>query len=379
MIFPKLRPALRYDRTRIFSAVRPFLHSDRTRLFSDVPRAVTEAQKAHWDAYLASGRGSVALFASIDYDSDGELSAADLRHFMNAVDHSGILPNVRRALNEMAKESPLSLQEFQEWLVLATQEVVGYVSMQPRYESSPEVGQRSKKKESQHTWNKSTMSQSLRRMQYAVRGEIVMKADELAAQGKKIIFTNVGNPHAVGQKPITFYRQVLALCDLPAETGVDHPAASQIFPADVLERAREMRKIVGPAGTGAYTNSQGLVGVRKQVAEYITKRDGHPAYEGDIFLTDGASSAIEMVLNGLIAHDTDAIMTPIPQVCTDFWISSDCFANPLGDYSVPVLLHVTHKLSVYLAHLLTVLIFEVSNLFGAYYALGWTKDWLRTG
>jgi aspartate/methionine/tyrosine aminotransferase len=97
------------------------------------------------------------------------------------------------------------------------------------------------------------------------------------------------------------------------ENGVDHPSAGQLFPQDVLERAREMRDIVGPPGTGAYTNSQGLVGFRRHVAKYIADRDGHPAFEGDIFLTDGASSAIEMVLNALIAHDTDAIMTPIPQ------------------------------------------------------------------
>jgi aspartate/methionine/tyrosine aminotransferase len=298
MILPKLRPVFR---------------SDQRRLFSVVSDAISDAQSAHWGAYLASGRGSVALFASIDKDSDGFLKPSEIRHFMGNVDRSGILPKVFKALDERAEEHPLSLQEFQQWLVMATQEVAGYASNQPAYESSPFTGLRSKKKEEQYIWNESTMSQSLRRMQYAVRGEVVMKADKLAAEGKKIIYTNVGNPHSVGQKPITFYRQVLALCDLPAENGVDHPSAHLLFPADVLERAREMREIVGPSGTGAYTNSQGLVGVRRHVVDYITKRDGHPAFEGDIFLTDGASSAIEMVLNALIAHDTDAIMTPIPQ------------------------------------------------------------------
>jgi aspartate/methionine/tyrosine aminotransferase len=304
MILPKLRPVVRSETRRLLSVVS-----------SAAANAVTEAQRAHWDAYLASGRGSVALFASIDKDSDGKLSPTDLRHFMGNVDRSGVLPKVFHALDERAEDHPLSLQEFQEWLVKATQEVVGYGihTNQPLYEGSPHTGQRSTKKGEQYSWNESTMSQSLRRMQYAVRGEVVMKADQLAAQGKKIIYTNVGNPHAVGQKPITFYRQVLALCDLPAVNGVDHPSAPLLFSADVLERAREMREIVGPSGTGAYTNSQGLVGIRQHVAAYIQDRDGHPAFEGDIFLTDGASSAIEMVLNALIAHDTDAIMTPIPQ------------------------------------------------------------------
>jgi alanine transaminase len=157
------------------------------------------------------------------------------------------------------------------------------------------------------------MSQSLRRMEYAVRGEVVMRADKLAAEGRTIIYTNIGNPHAVGQTPITFYRQVLALCDLPAACGIDHPVISAQFPADVVEKAKELREIVGPAGTGAYTNSQGLAGIRQHVVDYIVQRDGHPAYPGDIFLTNGASAGIEMILSALISHDTDAIMVPIPQ------------------------------------------------------------------
>lgn len=140
-----------------------------------------------------------------------------------------------------------------------------------------------------------------------------MRADQLAAQGKEILYTNIGNPHQVGQKPITYYRQVLALCDLPAEQGVDHPNIYQIFPKDVVDRAKEYRQIVGPAGTGAYTHSQGLLGLRKHVAEYIQNRDGYPAYPGNVFLTNGASAGIGMVLQGILASNNDAVMIPIPQ------------------------------------------------------------------
>lgn len=80
--------------------------------------------------------------------------------------------------------------------------------------------------------------------------------DPVAKKGKKIIYTNIGNPHAVGQKPITYYRQVMSLCDLPSECGVKNPAISSFFPEDVVMRAIEMREAIGPAGTGAYTNSQ---------------------------------------------------------------------------------------------------------------------------
>ena len=32
---------------------------------------------------------------------------------------------------------------------------------------------------------------------------------------EKVVMCNIGNPQALGQQPITFFRQVLALCDYP--------------------------------------------------------------------------------------------------------------------------------------------------------------------
>jgi aspartate/methionine/tyrosine aminotransferase len=147
-------------------------------------------------------------------------------------------------------------------------------------------------------------------MQYAVRGQVVMRADELQAQGREILFTNVGNPQAVGQPPITYYRQVMALADLPPSLGINH-ACSSMFPLDVVERARHFHD--SNYNTGAYTSSQGILEFRKHVADYIVARDGHPAYAGNIFLTNGASSAIDHVLTTLMAGDRDAVMIPIPQ------------------------------------------------------------------
>jgi hypothetical protein len=80
---------------------------------------VTDAQKAFWNSYLATGRGSVSLFASIDKDGDGMLSPSDIRTFMHKVDQSGVLPKVMRQLDERAEEHPLTLQEFQSWLVVS--------------------------------------------------------------------------------------------------------------------------------------------------------------------------------------------------------------------------------------------------------------------
>lgn len=182
------------------------------------------------------------------------------------------------------------------------------------------------------SWNKHTMSQNLRQMQYAVRGEVVIRADEMAAEGRKIIYTNIGNPHAVGQKPITYYRQVLALCDLPAECGIENPQVSSAFPTDVVNRAIEMRSAIGPAGTGAYTNSQGIAKFRDDVAAFLTARDGHVSDPGNVFLTNGASAAIDNVLTGLIGSDKDAIMIPIPQYPIYSAIISRLGARQVGYY-----------------------------------------------
>lgn len=53
-----------------------------------------------------------------------------------------------------------------------------------------------------------TIAECVKKCQYAVRGEIYLAATERIKAGKEVIFTNVGNPHDLGQKPLTFLRQV---------------------------------------------------------------------------------------------------------------------------------------------------------------------------
>ena len=156
--------------------------------------------------------------------------------------------------------------------------------------------------------------------------------NSVAAEGKKIIYTNIGNPHAVGQKPISYYRQVLSLCDLPAEYGVDNPVVASSFPSDVVQRAIEMREAIGPSGTGAYTNSQGIAKFRVDVAHFITERDEHVSLPSNIFLTNGASAAIENVLTGLIGSNRDSVMIPIPQYPIYSAIISRLGARQVGYY-----------------------------------------------
>ena len=157
--------------------------------------------------------------------------------------------------------------------------------------------------------NLNTISPDLKRMEYAVRGSVVIAADKINDQLQKnagqfpfdhIVYTNIGNPQAIGQRPLTWPRQVLALVDLPNENGIDHPDAHKLFPADAINRAREIKQGLG-GSSGSYSHSKGARLFREDVAHFIENRDGIPADPDDIFLSNGASAAIEHVLKALIA------------------------------------------------------------------------------
>lgn len=183
------------------------------------------------------------------------------------------------------------------------------------------------------------MSQSLRRMDYAVRGKVVVAADKIADELRlfqqssssssspypfdHIVYTNIGNPHSVGQQPLTWPRQVLALVDLPDAVGVDHPDVNNMFPADAIKRAKEIKRGLANHGSGAYSHSKGVQSLRCDVANFIASRDSRsddgvhvPSDPENIFLTNGASGGIQMLLHALISTDRTiktGVMIPIPQ------------------------------------------------------------------
>ncbi|EPB77692.1 aminotransferase, class I/II [Ancylostoma ceylanicum] len=155
-------------------------------------------------------------------------------------------------------------------------------------------------------------------MQYAVRGPIVIRAVEIEkelAKGankpfKSVIKANIGDAHAMGQKPITFIRQVLACVSNPSlmETGK--------FPSDVIEHSKTLLGGCGGHSAGAYSQSTGIDVIRKHVSEYISKRDGFPCDMENVILSGGASESIRNVLKMFIRHDGSkkiGVMIPIPQ------------------------------------------------------------------
>lgn len=160
------------------------------------------------------------------------------------------------------------------------------------------------------------MRQTVVKAEYAVRGAMVNRAVQIQAElakgetkypFKQIIECNVGNPQILGQTPITFCRQVLT-CLLNSEL-----MDSGIYPEGVIKRAKFYKEGI-QGNIGAYSQSPGYLFARKNVAKFIEQRDGGVKSDFDkIFLTDGASAGISMVLNALIADSSCGIMLPLPQ------------------------------------------------------------------
>jgi len=146
--------------------------------------------------------------------------------------------------------------------------------------------------------------------QYAVRGPIVIRAQQLEEEGRKIIYCNIGNPQALKQKPLSFLRQTLSLLEYPEL--LDKPDVLKHYHQDVVEKVKKILE-QHPHGTGAYTQSTGIPFIRQAVADFIRQRDSIPTHRDRIILTDGASKGVQAVLIALLKEANDGFLIPIPQ------------------------------------------------------------------
>ncbi|KAI4235509.1 MAG: hypothetical protein LQ349_003118 [Xanthoria aureola] len=162
---------------------------------------------------------------------------------------------------------------------------------------------------------------------YAVRGELAVRSEKYRAQLKKgypptppeeslpfdqVISANIGNPQQLDQKPITFFRQVLSLVEYPPLLENEEVLRSGLgYKQDVIDRARWLLNEV--KSVGAYSASQGAPGIRESVARYIERRDGYPSDPANIFLSAGASSGVNTLMNVICAKPETGILVPIPQ------------------------------------------------------------------
>ena len=175
------------------------------------------------------------------------------------------------------------------------------------------------------------MNPCIKKMEYAVRGPLVIRAtaiekvililrletkninnvfcqeiqDGVQKPFSSVIKANIGDAHAMGNLPITFIRQVLAI--------VTHPPLldSADFPDDAKSRAREILKGCKGGSVGSYSESPGLEIIRRHVAEYIKQRDG--GIESDwqkIMLCAGASE----VRSQSVLPSLPLTLSPLPRV-----------------------------------------------------------------
>jgi alanine transaminase len=160
--------------------------------------------------------------------------------------------------------------------------------------------------------------------QYAVRGPIVARSQQYNQQlnegtaslpFKQVINCNIGNPQQLRQPPVSYIRDVLSIVTNPSlmERG------QSLFEPDVMARASKYLdpKVGGAISAGAYTDSHGLLAVRKEVSAFLEERDGFGADLGDIILTNGASDAVKLCMQTIYrprsAGFNDGLLTPIPQ------------------------------------------------------------------
>lgn len=167
------------------------------------------------------------------------------------------------------------------------------------------------------------VNQNIIDMEYAVRGPIPIRAAALAAEGRNIMFCNIGNPQALGQKPLSYVRSVAALVERPELIKRERSIRGLLNPEDAISdyALETAEKILAgfKNGIGAYTESAGREFIRLAVAKFINSRDGFEpesrlaADPGKIILGNGAGECAKYVIDLLIGGKGDGIMIPIPQ------------------------------------------------------------------
>lgn len=163
------------------------------------------------------------------------------------------------------------------------------------------------------------LNSRIKHVEYAVRGPIPSRALEIESEllsnprshpFDQLIYVNIGDPQNLGQLPLTFPRQLLALCAYPPLISQDN---SDSFPDDVKQRARYILKNIG--SFGGYSHSLGFPFVRKNIMKFLDKRD-NISVDSTIILSDGASEIINVILSCLCGEPDSlvgGVMIPIPQ------------------------------------------------------------------
>jgi len=121
-------------------------------------------------------------------------------------------------------------------------------------------------------------SRKLHSVRYDVRGPILQEAQRLEAEGQKILKLNIGNP---------------------APFGFEAPEA---IVADMVHNLPDAQ---------GYSDSRGIYSARTAVAQYYQSRGLTDTQVEDVFLGNGVSELITMVLQAFV-DDGNEILVPAP-------------------------------------------------------------------
>uniref|UniRef100_A0A8C9XYP0 alanine transaminase n=1 Tax=Sander lucioperca TaxID=283035 RepID=A0A8C9XYP0_SANLU len=120
---------------------------------------------------------------------------------------------------------------------------------------------------------------------------------------KEVIDVSSGDPHKAGVKPISFVRQVLAVCLHP------QLMKNKTLPLDVRLRAQRLLEVCDGGSVGSYTASSGMPHVKQSIAEFIMRRDaGVPSHAEDIFISAGS----QRLLASGEGETQTGVLTPRP-------------------------------------------------------------------
>ena len=160
------------------------------------------------------------------------------------------------------------------------------------------------------------INQNLLKAFYEVRGANVIRSEQMAKEikegstkypFKKFVSLNIGNPQSLGQKPLTFPREVMS-CLFNGIHNYKLSESNSHLRKDVIERATLYYKFLN-ANIDSNADFQGNKEIRKHIANFIMLRDGvEGVFSDDILLTNGASSAISYILKSLINNSKDSVM-----------------------------------------------------------------------
>jgi alanine transaminase len=128
---------------------------------------------------------------------------------------------------------------------------------------------------------------------------------ELNDRYNRYSFPKMENLQSFHQELFTFPREVLS-CIINPDL-----ISNQTVNSDARKRAKSILDVIISAGS--YTTSLGIPFIRQTVSNFIAQTDNvAPPKIDNIFLTEGATQGVHLIIKTLISNGDNAVMVPIP-------------------------------------------------------------------